>query len=123
VLSATEVSADALGGFVGGGAGHVASEFVHIPDDPSFNFNGRNGRVNNQAYRQALRDLRAQNTSAYINQDIRSGLASSAATHTTNDLFDWVKRWIFDQAPPRASQPYVTVTITSCADMKGNACQ
>jgi hypothetical protein len=109
VLSGTADSEDALGGFVGGGAGHVASEFVHIPDDPTFHFNGRNGSANNQAYRQALRDLRSQNTGAYVNQGIRSGISSSAATHTTNGLYDWMRSWFFNG--PHCHTEQVDVTI------------
>lgn len=104
VLSRTAVSEDALGGFVGGGAGHVASEFVHIPDNLAFHFNGRNGRVDNQAYRQAL-----QNTGAYVNQGVRSGVSSSAATHATNGLFDLWERWFFNG--PHCHTEQVDVTI------------
>jgi hypothetical protein len=55
VMSLGSVSSDALSGFVGGAGGHVAAEFVHVPEEPNFRMNGRNGRVNNKAYRTALR--------------------------------------------------------------------
>jgi RHS repeat-associated protein len=101
-LSLGAVSEDAVAGFVGGGLGHIAADSVHIPvhipEDPTFNLNGRNGRANNQTYRQALRDLRAQNTGNYINQGVRSGISSSAATHTTNALYGWMRQW-FSSGP------------------------
>ena len=34
VFSASDVSTDALVGFVGGGAGHIAADVVHVPEDP-----------------------------------------------------------------------------------------
>jgi len=67
VLSAGAVADDAVSGFVGGGAGHIAGDFVHIPDEPTFHFNGRNGRYYNQAYRSGLRALRGRNTQVFVN--------------------------------------------------------
>jgi hypothetical protein len=124
VLSASEISEDAVGGFVGGGVGHIAADSVHIPEDPSFRSNGRNGRVNNQAYRQGLRDLRARNTGAFVNQGVRSGVSSSLSTHTSNGLFDWFSSWFIQPPPPPPPPPGSgTGRIVGCQDMQGNPCQ
>lgn len=116
VLSAGEISEDAVGGFVGGGVGHIAADSVHIPEDPTFHLNGRNGRVNNQAYRQALRDLRGQNTGAYVNQGVRSGVSSSLSTHTSNGFYDLWERWFFSGPHCHTEQ-----TTTTIYDGNGNA--
>ncbi len=123
VLSAGAVADDAVSGFIGGGAGHIAGDFVHIPDEPTFHFNGRNGRYYNQAYRAGLRALRGRSTQAFINQGVRAGVASSAASHATDTLWNWAEQWFFNQDPQPAPQPHVTVTIIGCQDMSGRPCQ
>jgi len=120
VLSPGNVSEAALSGFVGGAAGHVASEFVHVPEEPSFRFNGRNGRVNNQAYRNGLKALSGRNTQTFVNQGVRAGVTSSATTHTSNGIQDWLTRLWFNQTPQSAPQPHVTHRI---CDENGNNCQ
>jgi RHS repeat-associated protein len=120
VLSAGAVSQDALSGFVGGGAGHVAGEFVHVPEEPTFRFNGRNGRVNNQAYRNGLKALAGRNTQTFVNQGVRAGVTSSATVHTSNGIQDWLTRWFFNQTPQPDPQPHVTHRI---CDENGNNCQ
>lgn len=123
VLSAGAASQDALSGFVGGGAGHVAGEFVHVPEEPTFRFNGRNGRVNNQAYRNGLKALAGRNTQAFVNQGVRAGVTSSATAHTSNGIQDWFEQWFFNQTPQPQPQPHVTMTIINCSDQNGNPCQ
>jgi RHS repeat-associated protein len=123
VLSLGNVSNDALAGFVGGGAGHVASEFVHIPDEPNFSMSGRNGRFYNQAYRQGLKDLKARNLGTFVNQGTRAGVASSLTTHTSNGLQEWLERWFFNHPPEPPLNPHSTSRIVNCTGMNGEPCQ
>ena len=108
-LSAGAVSEDALSGFVGGAGGHVAADFVHIPDDPTFSMSGRNGRAYNQAYRQGLRDLNARNAQAFVNQGTRAGITSSLTTHLSNGLQDFMQRWFFSGPHCHTEQTSVTM--------------
>ena len=87
VLSGGELSEDALAGFVGGAGGHLAGEFVHVPDDPVFK--GRNMKEGMRRYNKALNRY----NSAVANQTVRSVVGASATTHSTNGAFD-VFRWL-----------------------------
>jgi RHS repeat-associated protein len=118
-LSLGAVSEDALSGFVGGGAGHVAGEFVHIPDEPNFSMSGRNGRLYNQAYRQGLRDLNARNTQVFVNQGVRAGVTSSLTTHSTNQLQGWLEQWFFNHPPQPPPPP---MRIVGCHGLDGTPC-
>jgi RHS repeat-associated protein len=120
VLSAGAVSGDALAGFVGGAGGHIAGDFVHVPDEPTFSMTGRNGRVYNQAYRNGLRAL-ATRDQALNNQAVRSSLGSSGS-----NIFGLWWNWFTNQPPPPPDppmNPHSTVTIVGCTDMNGNPCQ
>jgi hypothetical protein len=103
VMSAGEISQDAVAGFVGGGAGHLAGEFIHVPDEPI-----HNGRASSGAIRRDAAKFATYNN-ALRNQITRATVSGSAATHTTNGgflLFDW----LFNQPPPPPT-PTRTCTI------------
>jgi RHS repeat-associated protein len=107
VLSAGEVSQDALSGFVGGGAGHVASEFVHVPEEPIHNGRGSTGAIR----RDNAKFSKYNN--ALVNQTVRAGVAGSAATHGTNGGTSLANRfwnWLMFSPPPPPPPPQPTVT-------------
>jgi RHS repeat-associated protein len=108
VLSAGEISQDAVAGFVGGGAGHLAGDFVHVPDEPI-----HNGRASTGAIRRDNAKF-AKYNNALANQITRATVAGSAATHTTNGGFS-LFNWFFNQPPP--PPPCAT---TSATDSRGN---
>jgi RHS repeat-associated protein len=108
VLSAGEISQDAVAGFVGGGAGHLAGDFVHVPDEPI-----HNGRASTGALRRDNAKF-AKYNNALANQITRATVAGSAATHTTNGGFS-LFNWFFNQPPP--PPPCAT---TSATDSRGN---
>jgi RHS repeat-associated protein len=115
VLSPGNVSEDALSGFVGGAAGHVASEFVHVPGEPTHNGRGSVGAVRRDNAKFA------KYNSAVTNQLTRAGVSGSAATHTSNGIQDWFSRWFFNQPPPAPPEnPHSTVRIF---DQNGNQIQ
>lgn len=83
VLSFTEVSKDAIGGFVGGGIGHLAGDYIHLPDDPV------SGGVVSAKRRLPARtpDGRFASYDKLLRRQITfSGVGSSSATHFTNWL-------------------------------------
>jgi RHS repeat-associated protein len=105
VLSAGAISQDALAGFVGGGAGHLAGEFVHVPDEPIHNGLASTGAIR----RDAAKFARYNN--AVANQITRATVGASAATHTTSAGFSlW--NWLMFSPPPQ--QPNATVTTSEC---------
>lgn len=83
VLSLSNLSQDAVIGFAGGAGGHVAGEFVHLPDEPV-----HNGRASAGAIRRD--DAKFANyNSALTNQITRATVSGSATTHTMNGGFSW----------------------------------
>jgi RHS repeat-associated protein len=106
VMSVGSVSSDALSGFVGGAGGHVAAEFVHVPEEPHFSMNGRNGRVNNQAYRAGLKNL-ATRDQALTQQEVRSGFVHRG----TDMLKDFVNSWFLSGPHCHWQMESVDVTI------------
>jgi len=105
VLSAQDISEDALAGFVGGAGGHIAADMVHIPPEPR-GVKTRSGTV----YRRQLAKRQAAVNSrnmAIAGQFVRSGITSSLTTHSTNGIWDWL---MF--APP--PEPKATVTTSEC---------
>jgi hypothetical protein len=110
VLSPGEIATDAVSGFVGGGAGHLAGDSVHLPDDPvsSGVVSARRrlpARTPDGRFASYDRLLRIQIT--------RAGVAGVAATHTTNGGFD-IMRWLVDH-------PHQTCFSTSATDNFGNS--
>jgi RHS repeat-associated protein len=88
VLSGTELSQDALAGFVGGAGGHVAEEFVHVPGEPVFK--GRNMKEGMRRYNKAV----SRRNSAVVKQTFLG--ASGHAT--TGGLTKWFEELFFSQA-------------------------
>jgi RHS repeat-associated protein len=88
VLSAGEISKDAVTGFISGGVGHIAGDSIHLPDDPSVN-----GAVSAQRRLPARTpDGRFASYDRLLrNQITRAGVVGSATTHTAswgwNQLF------------------------------------
>lgn len=110
-----EIVSDAVGGFVGSGGGHVASEFIHVPQEPKLGQRrhavGRrklakfDAKVN--AWENAMRKRLAIGT-----------IAGSAATHSTQSSaardFFW-NLWLSTTAPAGN----VSVTVTNCVTVNG----
>jgi RHS repeat-associated protein len=109
VLSAGEISQDAVAGFVGGGVGHLAGDVIHVPDEPV-----HNGRASTGAVRRDNAKFGNYNN-ALANQITRATVTGSAATHTTNGGFS-LFNWFFNQPPPK--QPCFS---TSASDNHGNS--
>jgi RHS repeat-associated protein len=112
VLSAGEVSKDAVAGFVGGGVGHLAGDVIHVPDEPI-----HNGRASTGAIRRDNAKFSNYNN-ALANQITRATVAGSAATHTTNGGFD-VFNWLFFSQPTQPQQQ--PCARTSATDSQGNS--
>jgi len=117
VLSVGSVSSDALSGFVGGAGGHVAAEFVHLPDEPHFSMNGRNGRLNNQAYRTALKNLGARDQ-ALNQQEVRSSLVHRGVDMMQN----WLTELFFNKAADANTPPLREKVTSRICDENGNNC-
>ena len=82
---AVDVATDLVTGYVGGTGGHVAEDFVHVPEEP---FGHRAGRKAARAYAAQL----ARRSNALMRRAILGNLAGSAESHlgnyTLNDLTD-----------------------------------
>lgn len=105
VLSAGEVSQDALAGFVGGAGGHIAGDMVHVPDEPIRP--GGHGPARTSQYNAR----RSQYNRAIVNQGVRAGVASSAGVHGTNgatSLVNQLWNWLMFSPPPPPPEPTVT---------------
>jgi RHS repeat-associated protein len=111
VLSAGEVSQDAVSGFVGGTVGTLAGEVVHVPDEPIRPDPRHQARTSVYNARMATRNK------AIIQQSIRSGAYGSAATHGTNGasgLMNGLWNWLMFSPPPPPPPSQPTVTTSEC---------
>jgi len=102
VLSAGNVSQDALSGFVGA-AGHVASEFVHVPGRPTHNGRASVGAVRRDDAKFAKYD------SALRNQITRATVTGAAATRSSKGIQDFLDRWFLNG--PHCQTEQVTSTL------------
>ena len=119
VFSPGEISTDAVAGFVGGAGGHVAADFIHVPEEPTL----RRSRNNNVGRR-----ARAKYNAAVANRNsamrLQAGVgvaAGSFPTHGTTgflnnfwNIFDWFSS---PPPPPQPSPPSTngtTSTFTPC---------
>jgi RHS repeat-associated protein len=75
--TASDVSGDVVSSLVGGTAGRVASDLVHVPEEPVLR---RRASARAKQIYQAREAARAE---AIVNQQIRAGLASSVVGHFT----------------------------------------
>jgi RHS repeat-associated protein len=106
VLSGTELSQDALAGFVGGAGGHVAEEFVHVPGEPVYK---RNVKARVSPYVKALN----RRNSAVVKQTF----LGASAHATTGGLTKWFEELFFSQAlQQQQQQSKEVVTHTICFD-------
>jgi RHS repeat-associated protein len=108
VLSAQDISEDALSGLVGGAGGHVAADMVHIPPEPGA-VKTRSGTVYRRQMAKRQAGVNARNRALY-GQAARSGITSSLSTHSTNGIWDWLMFTL----PPPPSEPKATVTASEC---------
>jgi RHS repeat-associated protein len=122
VMSAGDISEDALSGFVGGVGGHIAADMVHVPEEPIHN--GRNSvgaiRRDNAKFARYHQAVRSQIT--------RGVVTSSAATHTTNGAIGVVNRiWNWLMFPSQSGDGSSVTTqqgpgVIDCAKNPG-ACK
>jgi len=109
VLSADEISEDALSGFVGGFGGHVAADSVHLPNQMRYpTGNDRMLRARMGKYLKRQRSIQL----ATINQAVRAGISSSTVTHATNGLLDysnWLVHLFFNG--PRCHTEQIDISI------------
>lgn len=109
VLSAGEVAQDAVSGFVGGTAGTLAGEVVHVPDEPVRPDPRHQARTSVYNARMQARNQ------AIISQGIRGGVTGSAVTHSSNGAMGLVNRlwnWLLFSPPPSNPHPNEHVTVT-----------
>jgi RHS repeat-associated protein len=105
VLSAGEVSQDALAGFVGGAGGHIAADMVHVPDEPIRPSGHGPARTSQDNAR------KADYKKALNSQLVRGGVAGSAGVHGTNGATSLGNRfwsWLMFSPPPPPPEPTVT---------------
>ena len=117
VLSATDVSQDALSGFVGGGGGHVAADMVHLPEEPIHN--GRNSvgaiRRDNAKF--------AKYNKAVASQVVRGTVTASGTTHIWNGITNGLNNlwnWLMFAPPQNQDKSSVTTTETYSIDCQKN---
>jgi len=89
--TAVDVSTDLVTGYVGGAGGHVAEDFIHVPEPP---FGHRTGRKAAAALAARLRSR----SNALIRRMILNNVAGSIEYHVTksalddlSDEFDWLQ--------------------------------
>jgi RHS repeat-associated protein len=119
--TAVDVETDLVTGYVGGTGGHVAEDFIHVPEEP---FGHRAGRKAARAYAAQL----ARRSNALIRPMILSNIAGSAESHLTdytlNDLtdeFDWLQLEFQQQNQQQQQQQE---QVTHCfLDEYGNCVQ
>jgi hypothetical protein len=117
VLSPGAVSEDALSGFVGGYAGHLAGDSIHLPDDPV------NSGVVSARRRLPARtpDGRFASYNKLARQQVtRAGASGGLFTHVANWFNDLFFPPPVDAAPTNTR---VTVKIVSCTTQDGQPCQ
>jgi len=106
VLSAREVSQDALAGFVGGAGGHIAADLVHVPDEPIRPMG--HGPARTSQYNARKADYKK----ALNSQLVRGGVAGSAGVHGTNGTTSLGQRfwnWLTSSlSSPAPQEPTVT---------------
>jgi len=114
VLSAGNVSEDAIAGFVGGAGGNIASSFVHVPEEPTLRMRSTRQFKTYARESEYFQKYGGRNQ-AITNQFTRAGLTSSVSTHSSNGLVDWLNRWFFNG--PHCHTEETSTTIT---DRNGN---
>jgi|SRR5579875_136407 len=124
-MTATDVATDLVAGLVGGGVGHVAADFIHVPEDPGPR--PQNGRRRIAKYNTRM---------AERNRAIRTGVAvgtavSVPAAHGTqwgieNAWNEYALRVLDDQqqppTDPTGSKPDVHSRIIPCGNPPGQPC-
>lgn len=80
ILSGGKIATDALASFTGAFFGHIAGEFIHVPDDPITSDVGITGAA--ASYPETWADIE----SASLRQQSISVLPSSISFHTTSLL-------------------------------------
>lgn len=106
VLSAGDVSTDALAGFVGGGAGHLAAKLIHVPDDP-----GPRPKNNGHRRLENWKTKTLERNSAQRASVALGTVSGSPVIHTVDRLWDWLM--FAPPPPPPAPKFKVTVTISN----------
>jgi hypothetical protein len=127
VLSPGDISTDAVSGLVGGGVGHLASDLIHVPEEPSLN--GRRphavGRRKLAAYSAAVS---ARNSA--LTRQLTVGISSaSPPMHSVTgfvnnfwNIMDFLMSAPNDQKQAQQPQPQVTSKICYNTD-SGQVCQ
>ena len=113
VFSGSEISQDAVAGFIGGGVGHLAGSVVHVPDEPI------RPDLRHQARTSVYQVRLAARNRAIVSQTVRAGVASSIGGQGTHSGF-WFVDWLFSSPPPSNPHPGEEVTTTIYFDPNQN---
>jgi RHS repeat-associated protein len=122
VFSASDVSTDALAGFVGGGAGHIAADVVHVPEDP-----GPRPRTNGRRKLEKW-NAKTADRNFKIGANVGIGTASgSPIGHTAQRYGSSLWSWFFppqpDPPPPPAPPCFRTSTDDGSGHTSSSGCQ
>jgi RHS repeat-associated protein len=124
VFSGGDIAVDAVSGLVGGGAGHVAADFVHVPEDPG-PLGGRRHAVGRRKLAKYDAALAARNQAIGIQVGIGTA-AGSPPTHSTagfiNNFWNVLDFLIYTpENRTQQKQPQVTTKICYNLD-NGQTC-
>jgi len=123
IFSADEIQNEAVSGFVGGGAGHLAADFIHVPEEPALPGSRRHavGRRKLAKYDAAVA---ARNNAERLHTGVHVGVhdvTGKVGTGAFWNIFDWM----FSPPPPPPPppmNPHSTSRIVGCEYMDGTPC-
>lgn len=110
VFSPGDIATDAVAGFVGGAGGHVAADFIHVPEEPGLPGSRRHavGRRKLAKYDAAVG---ARNNALRI----QAGIGVAAASPPTHGVTGFINNfwntldWLVFTSPPPAPAPATTI--------------
>ena len=121
-----DVATDAVSGFVGGGVGHLAAEFIQIPEDPALP-GARRHAVGRRKLAKYDAAVGARNSALGLQAgvNVASGSPPTHAVVSGINNFWNILDWLVSSPPPPPPPPQPTVTSRICyTDGNGNqVCQ
>jgi hypothetical protein len=121
-----DIEEDAVTGFLGGAAGHFASDVVHVPEERTLPGTRRHavGRNKLAKYDAAVRQ---RNNLKMVHAGLDVGAASNVANASSRGFWSFLD-WLSQPPPPPTPpgpplNPHSTTRVTDCHDMQGVPCQ